>query len=49
MQAANYIFLERNWAEDQEHINKILRYQIDLGLIPHYLFFPEGKNAQRMV
>jgi len=44
MQADNYIFLDRRWDTDQDHISKILRYHVDLNSKPNILFFPEGTD-----
>ena len=43
MQVAAYIFLDRNWETDQDHIDRILSYFVELESKPNILFFPEGK------
>jgi len=42
MQIAAYIFLDRNWETDQNHIDRILSYFVELESKPNILFFPEG-------
>ena len=42
MQVAGYIFLDRNWETDQDHIDRILSYFVELESKPNILFFPEG-------
>jgi len=44
MQADSYIFLDRNWEKDKSHIERILKYQIDLNSVPNILLFPEGTD-----
>ena len=42
MQVAAFIFLDRKWETDQQHISNILSYFIELESKPNILFFPEG-------
>ena len=42
MQVAAYIFLDRSWETDEDHIDKILSYFVELESKPNILFFPEG-------
>ncbi|CAK8686602.1 lysocardiolipin acyltransferase 1-like [Clavelina lepadiformis] len=44
MQVAAYIFLDRNWETDQDHIDRILSYFVELDSKPNILFFPEGTD-----
>ena len=37
-----YIFLDRSWETDQEHIDRILSYFVELDSKHNILFFPEG-------
>nr|CAB3263400.1 lysocardiolipin acyltransferase 1 [Phallusia mammillata] len=47
MQVAAYIFLDRNWEIDQNHINRILRYFVELDSKHNILFFPEGTDLSK--
>lgn len=42
MQVAAFIFLDRHWETDQDHIDNILKYFVELESKPNILFFPEG-------
>lgn len=46
IQAANFLFLKRNWECDRIRIEQFLKHFRDMGCCPQLLLFPEGTDLQ---
>jgi len=47
IQALTYLFLSREWAKDQMHLEDICEYWSKYLRTPHVLIFPEGSNLTK--